>query len=111
MPTTKLRRAELEQLVCSCLTLSVSTATIVDAHSLVAMAFATQGLMTVASRIVMSTARDGLYGPASPHLARVHPRLAVSTASTDKTALLMSAGPCLESCLCRYMDNCVRVNL
>ncbi|KAK8847719.1 hypothetical protein IAR55_005578 [Kwoniella newhampshirensis] len=45
--------------------------------NLVAMAFATQGLMTVASRIVMSTARDGLYGPLSPHLARVHPRLAV----------------------------------
>lgn len=83
----------------------------VDAYSLVAMAFATQGLMTVASRIVMSTARDGLYGPASPHLARVHPRLAVSTASTHKTASLMSAGPCLESCLCSYMDHCLWSNL
>jgi len=83
----------------------------VGAYSLVAMAFATQGLMTVASRIVMSTARDGLYGPASPHLARVHPRLAVSTVSTDKSALLMSAGPCLESCFCRYMDHCLWSNL
>jgi len=75
------------------------------------MAFATQGLMTVASRIVMSTARDGLYGPASPHLARVHPRLAVSTGPTERAALLIRLGPCLESRLCRYMDHCVWLNL
>jgi hypothetical protein len=54
------------------------------ADLLLAMAFATQGLMTVASRIVMSTARDGLYGSVSPHLARVHPRLAVSTTSSER---------------------------
>jgi len=82
MLTTRLRRAELGRLVCSCSTLSVSRVTHVshaEADDPVAMAFATQGLMTVASRIVMSTARDGLYGPVSPHLARVHPRLAVSS--------------------------------
>ena len=111
MLTTRLRRAELERLVCSCLTLSVSHAAMVDAYSLAAMAFATQGLMTVASRIVMSTARDGLYGPASPHLARVHPRLAVSTGPTERAALLIRLGPCLESRLCRYMDHCVWFNL
>ena len=83
MPTTRLRRAELGRLVCLCLTLSVSDLTEADADPLVAMAFATQGLMTVASRIVMSTARDGLYGPVSPQLARVHPRLAVNTISSD----------------------------
>jgi len=80
MLTTRPRQAELVRLVCSCSTLSVSHVThvsVADSDSLVAMAFATQGLMTVASRIVMSTARDGLYGPVSPHLARVHPRLAV----------------------------------
>jgi len=85
MLTTRLHRAERARLACSCSTLSVSHVTHVsDAYAdfLVAMAFATQGLMTVASRIVMSTARDGLYGPVSPHLARVHPRLAVSTMST-----------------------------
>jgi hypothetical protein len=84
MLTIRLPRAELGQLVYSCSTLSVSHVGHVskaDADSLVAMAFATQGLMTVASRIVMSTARDGLYGPVSPHLARVHPRLAVSAIS------------------------------
>jgi hypothetical protein len=84
MLTTRLRRAELERLVCSCSTLSVSHVNHIskaDADLLLAMAFATQGLMTVASRIVMSTARDGLYGPVSPHLARVHPRLAVSISS------------------------------
>jgi hypothetical protein len=84
MLTIKLRRAELGRLVCSCSTLSVSQVSHVskaDADPLVAMAFATQGLMTVASRIVMSTARDGLYGPVSPHLARVHPRLAVGAIS------------------------------
>jgi hypothetical protein len=84
MPTTRLRRAELGRLVCSCLISSVSYLDKTDADPLVAMAFATQGLMTVASRIVMSTARDGLYGPVSPHLARVHPRLAVSTTSSDR---------------------------
>jgi hypothetical protein len=82
MLITKLRRAELGRLVCSCLTWSVSHRGKADADLHVAMAFATQGLMTVASRIVMSTARDGLYGPISPHLARVHPRLAVSSMST-----------------------------
>jgi len=84
MPTIRLRRAGHGRLVCSCSTLSVSRVNCVskaEADPLVAMAFATQGLMTVASRIVMSTARDGLYGPVSPHLARVHPRLAVSAIS------------------------------
>jgi hypothetical protein len=84
MPTIRLHRVELEPPVYSCSILSVSHVSRIsqaDTDLLPAMAFATQGLMTVASRIVMSTARDGLYGPVSPHLARVHPRLAVSAIS------------------------------
>lgn len=45
--------------------------------NLMAMAFATQGLMTVASRIVMSFARDRGLGPLSGHLGAVHAKLLV----------------------------------
>jgi amino acid transporter len=42
-----------------------------------AMVFATQGLMTVASRIVLAFARDQGFGPLSKSLREVHPTLKV----------------------------------
>lgn len=42
-----------------------------------AMAFTTQGLMTVASRMTMAVARDGLFGRISRPFTTIHPRLKV----------------------------------
>lgn len=54
--------------------------------NLLAMAFATQGLMTVASRMVMSFARDRGMGPISGKLGAVHPTLKVPLWSVVFTA-------------------------
>ena len=45
--------------------------------NLLAMAFATEGLMTIASRMVMTFARDRGFAMLSIPLGRVHPRLQV----------------------------------
>ncbi|ORX37439.1 amino acid permease [Kockovaella imperatae] len=52
-----------------------------------AMAFATQGLMTVASRMVMTLARDQGVGHLSPWLSHVSPRLEVPTWSIIFTTI------------------------
>ncbi|RSH85658.1 hypothetical protein EHS25_003798 [Saitozyma podzolica] len=58
-------------------TRSMAGATGLVIFNLMAMVFATQGLMTVASRIVLPFARDQGFGPLSKSLREVHPTLKV----------------------------------
>ena len=55
--------------------------------NVLAMAFATQGLMTIASRMVMTLARDQGVGHLSPWLGYVSPKLEVPTWSIVFTSV------------------------
>jgi choline transport protein len=58
-------------------TRSMAGATCLLLFNICSMAFATQGLMTIASRMTMAVARDRLFGRISEPFTRIHPVLKV----------------------------------
>jgi len=60
-------------------TRSMAGATCLLMFNVLSMAFATQGLMTIASRMTMAVARDRLFGRISTPFTKIHPTLKVPT--------------------------------